>query len=259
MSPEPVDPDDFRTWDDHWNRFSAATRLNPAQAFRRRLIVRLLGRAENGTILDIGCGSGDLLAGIRDEFPEARLAGIDQSGTGLTVARGELPDATLATFDLNAGLAADEKLAGWASHAVCSEVLEHMDAPVRVLATVRNFLKPGGRLVLTVPGGPMSAFDRRIGHRDHYTAARLRDELEAAGYLVETATGAGFPFFNLYRLVVVLRGERLADDIDGTPGRLARTVMTVFRYLLRVTLPASPWGWQIVAVAINPGPGGSAE
>ncbi|MAE44859.1 MAG: hypothetical protein CMF63_07745, partial [Magnetovibrio sp.] len=57
--------DGMDRWDRHWRRFALSARINPAQAFRRRLILHLLGgaAAEPGaTILDIGCGSGDLLA-----------------------------------------------------------------------------------------------------------------------------------------------------------------------------------------------------
>ena len=76
--------------------------------------------------------------------------------------------------------------------------------------------------------------------------------LERAGLVVETAA-AGFPTFNLYRLVVIARGQRLIDDVNDEPGLLARAVMTVFQALLRVSLFDSPWGWQIVASARKPG------
>ena len=57
--------------------------------------------------------------------------------------------------------------------------------------------------VVTVPGGPMSAFDRHIGHRRHFSPDDLRAVLLAAGFQVERTTGVGFPFFNLYRLVAI--------------------------------------------------------
>lgn len=252
MTNEPSDGGHARQWDDHWSRYSTATRLNPAQAFRRRLIATLLGQVQHGSILDVGCGSGDLLAWLKMRFPNARFAGIDQSVTGLKVAEEDLPNAIFAVCDLEADAPDVDNLAGWASHAICSEVLEHADNPVRILTGARKFLKPGGRLVVTVPGGPMSAFDRQIGHRRHYTAAKLQAEMEQAGLDVRKATGAGFPFFNLYRLVVILRGERLADDIDGTPGLLARCIMAMFRILLGFTFLHGTWGWQIAAVGINP-------
>ncbi len=242
-------------WNHHWDHYSRATEANPAQALRRRLIRRLLGQDAAGhdwAILDIGCGSGDLLAELARHFPEAAFAGIDLSESAITETARKTPQARLRQFDFSVPGKAPGDLQGWASHAVCSEVLEHVDDPGTVLANAAQCLKPGGRLVVTVPGGPMSAFDEHLGHRRHYTKAKLRDLLERAGLEVETAAAAGFPTFNLYRLVVIARGKRLIDDVNDSPGLLARMAMAGFNGLLKFSLFDSPWGWQIVASARKP-------
>ena len=96
----------------------------------------------------------------------------------------------------------------------------------------------------------MSAFDRHIGHRTHFTAKSMRAILERAGFIVERSMGAGFPFFNLYRLIVLVRGERLVDDVARGGGRWpARLVMRIFGVLFRLNLTHSPWGWQVLAAA----------
>ena len=240
--------DRLDSWERHWERFAVSARANPAQAFRRRLIRRLLGAGATGpdaAILDIGCGSGDLLAELVERYPQAAVAGVDLSHSGLAQARGKLPRALLIQSDLASG--APKELRGWASHAVCSEVLEHVEAPEVLLAAAAACLRPGGQLLVTVPGGPMSAFDRHIGHRRHYTRARLSELLEEVGFQVEVAAAAGFPMFNLYRMVVLLRGQRLVEDAAGSPGLLAHSVMALFARLLPRSLSDSPWGWQIVA------------
>ncbi|MCH7551404.1 MAG: class I SAM-dependent methyltransferase [Proteobacteria bacterium] len=240
-------------WESHWERFADSTRANPAQILRRRLIARLLGDVgPDARILDLGCGSGDLLAALAETFPQAAFAGADQSQSGLGRTRQELPGAKLFQFDFSHPDTAPEELRGWASHVVCSEVLEHLDDPTPALDAAARCLKPGGRLVVTVPGGPMTAFDRHIGHRRHFTKARLIETLEGAGWRVETAAAAGFPVFNLYRLVVLMRGRRLIDDVSGRPGPLARGVMALFRSLMPLALFDSPGGWQIAASALRP-------
>ncbi len=244
---------DYR-WDDHWRRFALATRANPGQALRRRAIFRLLGAgaaAPEATILDFGCGSGDLLAAMAARYPLAVFAGVDGSAEGLAIAARALPEATLEHADFAAADGAPADLRGWASHAVCSEVLEHVDDPVRVLVNAAACLKPGGRLVVTVPGGPMSAFDRAIGHRGHYTRERLRHEMMRAGLAVETAAATGFPVFNLYRLLVLLRGRRIIADIEGEPSLLARVVMAPLRWLMPLSLDDSRWGWLIVGAGVK--------
>jgi hypothetical protein len=96
----------------------------------------------------------------------------------------------------------------------------------------------------------MSAFDRHIGHRRHFTPELLRDVLVQAGFDVERTWRAGFPFFNLYRLLVILRGRRLAEDVSGgVSSRLADTTMSAFRVLFRLNLDKPAWGWQIVGIA----------
>ena len=101
----------------------------------------------------------------------------------------------------------------------------------------------------------MSAFDRHIGHRQHFTPQSLRRVVEKAGFEVERADAAGFPFFNFYRLTVLLRGQRLVDDVaQGTGSASARAVMNVFDKLFRLNVASSPWGWQVLAAARFPGP-----
>jgi len=242
-------------WEQHWAQFAEATRLNPAQMFRRTLIFKLLGPSANhptATILDVGCGSGDQLAALGTRYPLARLAGIDRSKTGLSVTARSFPNALLLAADLEHVRSFPEQLNDWASHAVCSEVLEHVNDPIVALKNLKKCLKPGGYLAITVPGGPKSAFDRSIGHQRHFTAEQLRANLDTAGYQVDLTASTGFPTFNLYRLVVILRGSSLGNDIGGHPNLAARIAMAMFRQLLKFWVFNSPWGWQIVALARRP-------
>ena len=63
--------------------------------------------------------------------------------------------------------------------------------------------------------------------------------------------GAGFPFFNLYRMAVIARGDALASDLEQEGGLplTARAAMTAFDALLRVSRTAGARGWQIAACA----------
>jgi SAM-dependent methyltransferase len=244
-------------WDQHWAAMAESASRNPAQAMRRRLVISLVKAEGAGTrILDVGCGQGDLVAELRRRYPRAELCGIDFSPIGIEVARGKVRNARFEQRDLLAPGHPQPGLAGWATHAVCSEVLEHVDDPGELLRNAKGYLAPGCRLVVTVPGGPISAFDRHIGHRRHFTGQTLARVLEGAGFEVERSTGSGFPFFNLYRGVVLLRGEQLVADAGGAgsgrPSVLARGAMAVFRSLLAIPVPRNRLGWQIVAVARVP-------
>jgi SAM-dependent methyltransferase len=241
-------------WEEHWRDYAHAAAHNPAQEYRRRLVLDAI--AEHPPVrrvLDIGAGTGDLAADVHRSFPTAQILGIDVSGSGLAAAREKVPEAVFLQRDLLEEQPETDAHRGWATHAACSEVLEHVSEPERLLRQASGYLSPGCKLVVTVPGGPMSAFDRYIGHRRHYTPDDVRRLLVDAGFVVERASGAGFPFFNLYRLVVIARGKRLAAEASNrTPSVLARIVMAVFRVLFRLNLAGTPWGWQTVAVARLP-------
>jgi SAM-dependent methyltransferase len=247
---------DRDNWDAHWDQYAIAAEYNPAQSYRRRLALRLLERAAvPERLLDIGSGQGDFLVDAAKRWPQAALVGLEASQRGNEIARAKLPSARFELVDLSRDSTPHRHLDGWATHAVCSEVLEHVDQPAAFLRHARAYLGPGARLVVTVPGGPMSAFDERIGHRRHYSPERLRQTFDEAGLHTATTFGAGFPFFNLYRRVVIARGARLASDISSwgnSPRGAARAAMAAFHPLLAVSLPRTAWGSQIVGVAYEP-------
>lgn len=244
-------PDD---WDSHWARYEAGAARNPAQRWRHRLLLRTLappGAPPPPRLLDVGSGQGDFAALARSSWPDTGILGLELSATGCRLAAAKVPDAAFRTVDLLAGAVPAPEHAGWATHAVCSEVLEHVDDPAALLRAAAAWMAPGCRLVVTVPGGPMSAFDRHIGHRRHFRPADLAELLRQAGFDVERADGAGFPFFNLYRLVVVARGRRLAADVggDGPIAPIAGLVMAAFDRLFALNPSTGRLGWQIVATA----------
>lgn len=237
-------------WERHWRAYDDAAHRNPAQRYRRRLILDCIATSTAPLrILDVGCGQGDLLAEARRRFPRAELAGLDGSVAGLELARRRVPDAKLQRTDFEAD-PLPEALHGFATHAVCSEVLEHLDKPEVILENVRALLAPGGRLIVTVPGGPRSAFDVHIGHRRHYGPQQLAALLAHTGYEEETLRGAGFPMFNLYKLVVILRGKRLIRDVDQGQGTslASALAMAAFDQLFRLDLGGTHLGWQTFGV-----------
>jgi SAM-dependent methyltransferase len=244
-------------WDQHWADYAGSAAINPAQQYRQELIVRLLKREGRRPqrLIDIGSGTGDLAAAVWAALPTAEILGLELSRAGVELARRKAPSAKFEERDLTVSEPPRTEYRGWATNAVCSEVLEHLDEPEALLTNVIPYLAPGCELLVTVPGGPMSAFDRHIGHRKHYRPKELRRLLERVGFEVEQVTGAGFPFFNLYRLIVILRGRRLvAEATGGETSILARLVMAVFGFLFHLNLDASRWGWQTVAYARLPRP-----
>ncbi len=247
-------------WEQHWRHYAQAAEQNPAQRYRRQIVCELLKRHQcsgAARILDIGSGQGDLACDLQQDFPQAQLAGVELSAAGVAESTAKIPSARFLQRDLLDPAGDPGALRAWAQYAVCSEVLEHLDEPALFLRNASRYLAPGCTLVVTVPGGPQSAFDRHIGHRQHFTPRMLRALLEESGFTIATATTAGFPFFNLYRLTVILRGKRLITDVQNgattVSSGLARAVMSAFRPLFSLNILGSPLGWQTIATARWPG------
>jgi trans-aconitate methyltransferase len=243
-------------WEQHWREYAGSAADNPAQDFRRRLILKLLrpgSDSERRRFVDIGSGTGELAEVLLAAYPEAELIGLELSHAGVEHARRRVPQAVFLQRDLTVGDPPPPEYRSWATHAVCSEVLEHVDDPRRLLDLARAYLAPGCSLVVTVPGGPMTAYDRHIGHRRHFRTDELAELLRASGFELVRATGAGFPVFNLYRLLMWALGDRLAR-VAGASERSApvRAAMGLFGLLLRANVRLSGRGWQIVAVARIP-------
>jgi len=62
-------------WNAHWKSYSASNALNPAQAYRQKLIFDALGlehAPKPVRLLDLGCGNGELLAEATRRLPISR-------------------------------------------------------------------------------------------------------------------------------------------------------------------------------------------
>lgn len=242
-------------WDQYWgDAAQVSDRYNPGAAYRGRIIRRLLAvdpRRAGCKLVELGSGNGQFASEFCPAFPLVDFLGVDMSRHGVEHARRRVPGARFEVCDLQEPLPDDELHGFGATHAICSEVLEHVDRPEFVLKNARAVMAPGCRLVVTVPGGPMTPFDKHLGHRKHYSPQELESLLSAAGFEVERVAGFGFPFQNLYRLVLIVRGAGLIHMVSKKPSLLLRSGYHIFDALNRVNLDR--WGWQTAGVARLPG------
>jgi 2-polyprenyl-3-methyl-5-hydroxy-6-metoxy-1,4-benzoquinol methylase len=93
--------------------------------------------------LDIGCGRGDSLRRIRDEWQPASLSGID--------AIDWLDEDLRADVDFHAVAAEDAEALQVADRVLLIEVIEHLEAPWSALRKAARLVAPGGRLVVSTP------------------------------------------------------------------------------------------------------------
>lgn len=138
-------------------------------------------------VLDVGCGTGALLARLRAICPDAALAGVDLVPEMLQVARSRLPP----DIPLWAAPADALPLANASLDVVTStSALHFMPQPQAALHEMHRVLRPGGRIVLTDWCADFPAqrlldlYLRWSGNAHHRThrARNLRRMLAAAGF-----------------------------------------------------------------------------
>lgn len=258
-----MDVNKIDNWDAHWSDYSSSTEKIPSHQLRRKMIYQILKKmTDKSHILDFGSGQGDLLKFIASHFPHCELAGLELSATGVEIASQKVPNAIFIQKNLlerteDDSLDSLKKLMQFANVGLCIEVLEHLDHPEQLLKNIKYYLKPHGKLIITVPGGIMSHFERSIGHRTHYTKLSLAQLLKDSGYTDFSIKAVGFPFFNIYKWVSVLRGKQLITDVKQQNAKyisslLSKWVMKLFDVLFKLNLNFIPLGWQLIAIVNVP-------
>jgi SAM-dependent methyltransferase len=115
------------------------------QRRRVNMIVRLLQLTSHEAVLDAGTGEGYLFSFLP---PSCLQIGVDLSATALDIAQDRnYPNVHWVRADLAKMPFPDEMF----DKLICSEVIEHVPEPHRILAELYRVLKPAGKLVLTIP------------------------------------------------------------------------------------------------------------
>lgn len=199
-----------------------------------------------GRVLEAGCGIGNLtgkLLGLEEvvclDIDNAYIEDVEKRYGHLrnvTVKRGDLQDpatyASLGEFD----------------SVLSVNVLEHLGDPVSALRGFHEVLRPDGKALILVPAHPWlySAADEAMEHRKRYTGSELREELESAGFRVESISefnrlGVFGWWFNK------LIGK---ESISSWQGALFSMLMPLARVVEKIA--ALP-GLSLVAIGRKPG------
>lgn len=137
------------------------------------------------SFFEVGCGTGFVLAGIREKFPRIRLVGSEIFADGLAIAKARLPNAELYQMDARRiSFKCEFDVVG------AFDVLEHVIEDENVLVQMFNAAQPGGGLLVTVPQHPFlwSASDHYAMHQRRYNRSELRRKVESAGFQIERIT-----------------------------------------------------------------------
>jgi SAM-dependent methyltransferase len=203
------------------------------------------------SMLEVGCGTGFVLAGVRAAFPRMRLVGGELYQAGLAIAAKRVPDAELLELDARSLPFRDEfDVVG------AFDVLEHIEDDERALTEMHAAIRPGGGLLLTVPQHPRlwSLVDEYSQHVRRYGRGELLARVRAVGFEVVHWTSFVsllLPLLAASRLR--FRGTRTFDPLAEyrTPPFVDSAfgwVLAAERALIKSGLPL-PVGGSLLAVA----------
>ncbi|MDD5180611.1 MAG: class I SAM-dependent methyltransferase [Gallionellaceae bacterium] len=226
---------------------------------RNRILMDVLRKyfPQPGKVLEMGCGTGFVLSGMRAVFPQASFSGSDIFTEGLAFTAQRVPDAFLFQMDARRIPFQEEfNLIG------AFDVLEHIEEDEAVLAQMYRACKPGGGIVLTVPQHRWlwSRVDDFAHHRRRYARVELAGKVVRAGFRVEYTTS----FVSLLLpLMLASRGlKKSGADMDEQMeavglkvGKLTNAVLGAIMQIERgmINLGLSfPFGGSLLLVARKP-------
>lgn len=131
--------------------------------------------------LEIGCGTGFVLSGIGQAFPNLVLSGSEIFSEGLSFAAKRVPGAELFQMDARRIPFREEfDVIG------AFDVIEHIRQDEEVLAQMHQATRKGGGILITVPHHPFlwSDSDDFARHVRRYKTRELRSKVTTAGFQV---------------------------------------------------------------------------
>ena len=219
-------------WSDIWRKdVGDSLTAGPSTKSRQRLMLALVERfaRPGASLLDVGCGKGELLAGIAKLGRFARLSGADVSEVPLEQARLKVPQADFRVVDI-CQAALPERF----DVITCMMTLDLVDDEELAAQHLSQMLAPGGHLLVVVQhlehfGLPL---DKRYGVKRHDRQS-LSELLGRHGLRPVKLFAWGFPLFNTYYRLL---DAGASDAVGGSAvrSRLFRLasagLLTLFRF-----------------------------
>lgn len=241
--------------------------LSPNARLRYDVVRRLVASAAGArTFLEVGCGQGALAVLLAQRFdyvgfePDEASFRVAQDRLRLVgrgrVVNAALPEVPEREYDLVGAF----------------EVLEHLADDAQALAAWTRWLRPGGRLLLSVPAHPRryGPADEYVGHYRRYSREGLEALLLRAGLSEPRIVAYGFPLGYVLEwgrnLILGRRLRRTSDSVTARTAASGRRLQPgpglapllwmgtlPFRYLQR-PFAGTDIGTGFVACARLPGP-----
>lgn len=224
---------------------------------RNALIIWSMRRFLPGcaSFLEIGCGTGFVLRGLREAFPAMALSASEVSVAGLAFAKLRLRDGVYYQMDAR-NIPFECEFDGVGAF----DVLEHVDDDERAMAETYRAIRPGGCFVVTVPqhGWLWTDVDARSHHVRRYSRRDLEGKLRGAGFEIAWSTSFMtllLPLIVASRFAGVKPGGGCAVEGELRIGTMANRACAAAFAIERAAIRAGmtfPIGSSLLMVARRP-------
>lgn len=144
-------------------------------------------------ILDVGCASGWFLSKVGEAFPKASLHGIDIYKEAIDFGKCMYPSMVFMAADAHDIPYKKDSF----DLVICTEVLEHVDNPKKVVMEIKRVLRKNGSAVIELDSGSVlfsvawfvwRRFRGKVwkgAHLHSFTPKKLEKMIEESGMLIE--------------------------------------------------------------------------
>jgi 2-polyprenyl-3-methyl-5-hydroxy-6-metoxy-1,4-benzoquinol methylase len=235
--------------DEFWASCTDFSRYNPGARHRRRLILEALQGLPGDSLLDVGCGDGELLLWLGTQLPQVRtFAGADLSPVTVAENARRLPKMTFAALDIQ-----KEALPSTYDLLVCTEVIEHLDDRASAFRHLAAMMNPGGHLVVTCPTGHVYQTERHFGHTSHPSPEEVRSLASAAGLEVTDVANWGFPLYRAMKWATNVNADWAIKNFASGEYTLGKKAVSLGLWVANfANKKDSSQGCQLVAVLRKP-------
>ncbi len=230
-------------YDACWRQWNDFIRFNPGARHRRRLILSAAARVRFQTLLDVGCGNGELLQAFQFSFPKTDFfSGVDLSQEVITRNSLRFNDILFQQLDITQGM-----LNRTFDLVVCSEVIEHISDRKQAFANLARMVNTGGHLILTCPVGRVYATERAFGHISHPTLEELTAYAKCEGLEIILVWNWGWPIYKILKWTTNLSPEwSVRNFAQGNYSLWARMISHALYYANFMNLKFSRSGCQLL-------------
>ncbi len=212
-------------------------------------LVTRIGASDPTTVVDLGCGPGNLTELLAERWPGAAVVGVDSSAEMIDAARGSGAAVAFEIGDVR-DWSAPDGVDVLVSNATLQWLPDHLELLPRLVAQVR----PGGWFAFQVPGNfdePSHTIRTELAGEEpyakHTAGAAVPSSYDAATYLrALQALGCEVDAWETTYLHVLHGEDPVFTWVSGTgarptlqalPGNLRSAFETEFKHRLRASYP----------------------